>query len=54
MNAIEKIRKEIERLIAMNKTKNGFPAGYHCAVRIEAYEKLLDFLDTIEKEESHD
>ena len=46
----EKIRAEIERLIEINKTKNGFPAGINCAIRIEAYETLLPFLDTLEEE----
>lgn len=31
----------------MNQTKNGFPAGTACAIRIEAYERLLAFLDTL-------
>lgn len=47
---IEKIRAEVERLIAMNKTRNGFPAGTMCAVRIEVYENRLSFLDTLESE----
>ena len=50
MDKIEKIRQEIERLIEMNKTKNGFPAGTICAVRIEAYEHLLSFIDTLSEE----
>lgn len=45
----DKIRAEIERRIKMNKTKNGFPAGTICAIRIEEYEKLLTFLDTLEE-----
>lgn len=48
MDTLGKIRAEIERLIEMNKTKRGFPAGTICAVRIEAYEKLLSFLDSLE------
>lgn len=47
MNTIETIRAEIERLIRINQTKNGFPAGTFCAIRIEAYEHLLAFLDTL-------
>lgn len=47
MNIKETIRSEIERLIEMNKTKRGFPAGTYCAIRIDAYEHLLAFLDTI-------
>ena len=50
MDKIEKIRQEIERLIEMNKTKNGFPAGTICAVRIEAYEHLLCFIDSLSEE----
>lgn len=50
MDTLGKMRAEIERLIEINKTKRGFPAGTLCAVRIEAYEKLLSFLDSLEKE----
>lgn len=50
MSDIEKIRKEIERLIMINKTKNGFPAGTICAIRIEVYEKLLSFIDSLPEE----
>ena len=46
---IEQIKAEVERLISNNKTKNGFPAGTLCAVRIEAYEHILSFLDTIQE-----
>ena len=42
--AEEGICKDIERLIEANKTKNGFPAGTLCAVRIEAYEALLSLI----------
>lgn len=42
--AEEGICKDIERLIQVNKTKNGFPAGTLCAVRIEAYEALLSLI----------
>ena len=48
MTNIEKIRQEIERLIMINKTKHGFPAGTICAIRIEVYEKLLSFIDSLE------
>lgn len=41
----ETIRAEIERLIEMNKTKRGFPAGTYCAIRIDTYEHLLNFID---------
>jgi hypothetical protein len=47
MNIKETIRAEIERRIEMNKTKRGFPAGTYCAIRIGAYEHLLNFLDTL-------
>ena len=50
MDKIEKIRAELERLVKMNQTKHGFPAGTACAIRIEAYKKLLAFLDTLSEE----
>lgn len=50
MTNIKKIRQEIERLIMINKTKNGFPAGTICAIRIEVYEKLLSFIDSLPEE----
>lgn len=34
----------------MNQTKNGFPAGSICAIRIEAYERLLAFIDSVPEE----
>lgn len=43
----ETICAEIKRLIEINKTKRGFPAGTYCAIRIDAYEHLLNFIDTI-------
>lgn len=49
MTTIEKIRAEIERRREANMTKNGFPAGTLCAVRIEAYDELLAFLDTLQE-----
>ena len=54
MEAIDKVRAEVERLIKLNKTKNGFPAGTLCAYRIEAYEKLLSFIDTLSEEPDRD
>lgn len=54
MDTLGKIRAEIERLIEINKTKRGFPAGTLCAVRIEAYEKLLSFLDSLSEEPDTD
>lgn len=50
MSNIEKIRQEIERRIKACKTKNGFPAGTICAIRIETYEGLLSFIDTLLEE----
>ena len=49
MNIIETIRAEIERRREANMTKNGFPAGTLCAVRIEAYDELLAFLGTLQE-----
>ena len=45
-----KLKAEIERLIKINKTKHGYPAGTLCAVRIEAYEKLLSFIGALSEE----
>lgn len=50
MSNIEKIRQEIERRINAYKTKNGFPAGIKCAIRIETYEGLLAFIDSLPEE----
>lgn len=47
MNKIDKIRAEIEHRIKANKTKNGFPAGTLCAARIEVYEDLISFINSI-------
>lgn len=47
----DKLRALIERLIEANKTKNGFPAGVNCAIRIEAYEALLSLIPELEKED---
>jgi hypothetical protein len=47
MSIKDQIRAEIERLIRMNQTKNGFPAGTNCAIRIESYEHLISFLDSL-------
>lgn len=48
MNNIEKIRQEIKRRIKSCKTKNGFPAGTISAIRIETYEGLLAFIDSLQ------
>lgn len=45
------IRQEIEKRIEAHKTKNGFPAGSICAIRIKTYEELLQFLGTVALEE---
>lgn len=50
MSIKDQIRAEIERLIRMNQTKNGFPAGTNCAIRIETCEHLISFLDSLQQE----
>ena len=50
MSNIEKIRQEIERRIQSYKTKNGFPAGTISAIKIETYEGLLAFIDSLPEE----
>ena len=49
-NIKEQIRQEIERRMEAYKTKNGFPAGTICAIRIETYEGLLSFIDSLPEE----
>ena len=51
---ISRIRLEIKRMISAHKTKNGFPKGSFCAVRIEAYNEVLDLLDTFKEPVSED
>ena len=51
MNNIERIKAEIEMRIKAYKTKNGFPAGSICAIRIETYEGLLSFIDSLPEDE---
>lgn len=51
MNKIENIRQEIERRIKSCKTKNGFPAGTISAIRIETYEGLLAFINSLQQEQ---
>ena len=41
-------------MISAHKTKNGFPKGSFCAVRIEAYNEVLDLLDTLKEPVSED
>ena len=50
MTEKELIRAEIERRIKAYKTKNGFPAGTICAIRIETYEGLLSFINSLPEE----
>ena len=47
MSTKERIIAEIKKKIEANKTKNGFPAGTLCAVRIEAYETLVSFINSL-------
>lgn len=50
MNNIEKIRQEIERRKKVYLTKNGFPTGTFGAIKIETYEGLLAFIDSLPEE----
>lgn len=50
MEIMSIIRAEIKKRIKACQTKNGFPAGSICAIRIETYQKLLLDLEPIEKE----
>lgn len=52
MSNIDKIRQEIERRIKSCMTKNGFPAGTISAFRIETYERLLAFIDSLPEEKT--
>lgn len=51
MSNIEKIRQEIERRKKVYLTKNGFPKGTFGAIKIETYEGLLAFIDSLPEEE---
>lgn len=54
MTNIEKIRKEIERRKKVYLTKNGFPKGTIGAIKIETYEGLLAFIDSLpDEDENH-
>ena len=46
---VQAIRAEIERLISVSKTNNGFPVGY--IWKNEAYKELLSFIDTLPDEQ---
>lgn len=50
MEIMSIIRAEIKKRIKACQTKNGFPAGSICAIRLETYQELLSALDPIEKE----
>lgn len=50
MTKVQAIKAEIERRIKSCKTKNGFPAGTISAIRIETYEGLLAFIDSLPEE----
>lgn len=50
MEIMSIIRAEIEKRIKACQTKNGFPAGSICAIRIETYQELLSGLEPVEKE----
>lgn len=50
MSNIEKIRQEIERRKKVYLTKNGFPKGTFGAIKIETYEGLLAFIDSLPEE----
>lgn len=50
MSNIEKIRQEIERRKKVYLTKNGFPKGTFGAIKIETYEGLLSFIDSLPEE----
>ena len=50
MTKVQAIKAEIERRIKSCKTKNGFPAGTISAIRIEIYEGLIAFIDSLPEE----
>lgn len=50
MSNIEKIRQEIERRKKVYLTKNGFPTGTFEAIKIETYEGLLAFINSLPDE----
>ena len=54
MSNIEKIRQEIERRKKVYLTKNGFPKGTFGAIKIETYEGLLAFIDSLPDETCKD
>lgn len=47
----DQIRQEIERRKKVYLTKNGFPRGTFGAIKIETYEGLLDFIDSLHEEQ---
>jgi hypothetical protein len=50
----EIIKAEIGKRIEACKTKNGFPAGRICAIRIETYEELLSCIDSMPRDAAAD
>ena len=44
------MRQEIERRKKVYLTKNGFPKGTFGAIKIETYEGLLSFIDSLPEE----
>ena len=50
MTQKELIRQEIERRKKVYLTKNGFPKGTFGAIKIETYEGLLAFIDSLPEE----
>ena len=51
-NIKELMRQEIERRKKVYLTKNGFPKGTFGAIKIETYEGLLAFIDSLPEEKS--
>ena len=54
MTQKELIRQEIERRKKVYLTKNGFPKGTFGAIKIETYEGLLAFIDSLPDETCKD
>ena len=50
MTKVQAIKAEIERRKKVYLTKNGFPKGTFGAIKIETYEGLLAFLDSLPEE----
>ena len=54
MSIKDQIRQEIERRKKVYLTKNGFPKGTMGAIKIETYEGLLFFIDSLPDEDEED